>query len=396
MKKIKYALIPVISVIIFSLIYSSFLDKKVDELIDRKDLTSIRHTYDEKVRDNGTCLMNYFASRGDLLLLGSSELKRQVEGNPVNIFPCKGNEFEVSIYGVAHMQDLNQAIRVGSCNNINSNSKVALIVSMQWFNKGSGLMDKQFLSCFSDNQFYKFLNNPKISKKNKMYLAKRISQLTSINSDYKDEKIYADLYLKKDSGGKIPYYLMLPYYKVKASLLDTRDKLAAYLKLVKLKEKGEREINDIDFNKEYEDAIEQGTSQVTNCNPFNVQDKFYNKQLKNNKYVYKDRDKDIDLLNSKEFDDYEFFFDVCDDLGVKPYVILMSANGWYYDYLGIDKEKRTDFYNKLENIASQRGYDVLNLQPNEYEKYYLIDTMHLGWLGWLNVSEELTNHFKGE
>lgn len=396
MKKVKYAIIPILSVIIFSCIFSSFLDKKIEQLIQSKDLASLRHTYDEKSRDNGTYFMNYFASRGDLLLLGSSELKRQVEGNPVNIFPCEGNEFDVSIYGIAHMQDLNQAIRIGACDGINKDSKVALIVSMQWFNKECGLMDKQFLSCFSDTQFYNFLANPNISEKNKKYLAQRISNLTSVKSDYKDEKILASLYLRDNLGEEILYYLMLPYYKLKAALLDTRDKLLVYRALTKSNEKTETEIKDIDFQEKYKEAIKKGSEQVTEGNPFNVQDKFYNKELKNNKCVYEGRDKKIDLLSSKEFEDYEFFFDVCDDLGVKPYIILMNVNGWYYDYLGITEEKRTKFYDKLESMALQRGYDVLNLQPNEYEKYYLIDTMHLGWVGWLNVSQELSKQFKGE
>ncbi|MFR1380367.1 MAG: D-alanyl-lipoteichoic acid biosynthesis protein DltD [Clostridium neonatale] len=37
------------------------------------------------------------------------------------------------------------------------------------------------------------------------------------------------------------------------------------------------------------------------------------------------------MLNSREFEDFEFLLSVCKDLNIKPYIILMNVNGWYYD-----------------------------------------------------------------
>ncbi len=71
----------------------------------------------------------------------------------------------------------------------------------------------------------------------------------------------------------------------------------------------------------------------------------------------------------------------------------MNVNGWYYDYTGIGVEERREFYSKLEKIAKDNGFDVLNLNNKEYEKYYLSDVMHLGWKGWLNVTEEMYKYF---
>jgi len=127
---------------------------------------------------------------------------------------------------------------------------------------------------------------------------------------------------------------------------------------------------------------------------FNASDEYYNKYLKDKESSLKNAYKDIDILDSAEFEDFKFLLSVCKDLGIKPYIILMNVNGWYYDYTGILEEERTQFYNKLESIAKDNNFDVLNLQKHEYEKYYLTDVMHLGWKGWLNVSEEMSNHFK--
>ena len=71
----------------------------------------------------------------------------------------------------------------------------------------------------------------------------------------------------------------------------------------------------------------------------------------------------------------------------------MPVNGLYYDHLGLDEEKRTEFYDTVEKLADDKGFEVLNLQNKEYEKYYLSDVMHLGWKGWLNINEEMYKYF---
>ena len=78
---------------------------------------------------------------------------------------------------------------------------------------------------------------------------------------------------------------------------------------------------------------------------------------------------------------------------MEPYVILPPVNGWYDDYLGLDKEKREAYYDKVKTLANDNGLEVLDLSKYEYEKDFLVDIMHLGKEGWLKVSEEIYKHF---
>ena len=104
--------------------------------------------------------------------------------------------------------------------------------------------------------------------------------------------------------------------------------------------------------------------------------------------------KSINLINSKEFSDYELFLDTCVDLRIKPYIILMPTNGKWYDYTGLTKEKRQAFFDKAQKIAEEKGFEVLNLKNEEYTPYFMYDGSHLGWKGWLKVDEEFYKHFK--
>ena len=84
---------------------------------------------------------------------------------------------------------------------------------------------------------------------------------------------------------------------------------------------------------------------------------------------------------------------VCRDNGIKLYVVFMSTNGYYYDYTGITKKARSDFYKQQAAVMKKYGVPYLNLEDKEYVPYFYYDVMHLGWKGWLYFDEQLTKHF---
>ena len=79
--------------------------------------------------------------------------------------------------------------------------------------------------------------------------------------------------------------------------------------------------------------------------------------------------------------------------GVSPYIVFMSTNGWYYDYVGLSQDKRLLFYDKLGSMAKEYGFSYLDLRDKEYEPYFYKDVMHLGWKGWLYVNKQITEHY---
>lgn len=393
MRKNKYMLIAIITTIIYILLFNTLLDKEISSLINTKSLNELRHKQDIPVRNKGAFLRDYFNQQGDLQLYGSSELGSKVPQNPVNLYPFNDANYDISIYGVAHVQNLQHATMLGGIDSYKDNSKIAIVQSLQWFQEDNGISADEFLSAFSEVQFYQFMNNRKISVENKRYFCKRILELLESKNTQVEEVFYAKTYISDYVIERGLNFIIKPYYLLKEELLETRDKILVYKELKKQEEKNEiSDIKKINFDEEYKKAEEQGSKLVTN-NSFFAEDGYYDKYLKDiegdleNKYI------NDNILNSREFEDFEFLLSVCKDLNIKPYIILMNVNGWYYDYTGIGVEERREFYSKLEKIAKDNGFDVLNLNNKEYEKYYLSDVMHLGWKGWLNVTEEMYKYF---
>lgn len=392
MKKFRYLLIPLIVLMIFIPYVNSVYEKKCEEVLKHKDLTEIRHQYNNILRDRGGSLKDYMAKEGDLLLLGSSELSSKVPQNPINMFPFKGADYDVSIFGRAHSQSLQQASILSSINNLKPDAKIVLIVSLQWFQNPKGIKGDQYAVNFSEYQFYKMLKNSQISKENKLIYAKRNYELLKKSSDHYEERIYAGLYAKDSLVSNTILTILKPYYCFKEYLLGMKDKIQTYELLKKYPDKIEKQAKELNWDEEYENAQEQGAKAATN-NPLNVDDNYYDTYLRNKYDSLKGGASNIDLMISKEMEDYEYFLKVAKELEVKPLIILMPVHGEYYDHLGINKEKRTEFYNKVQALAEKYDLDTLNLQSKEYEKYYLKDVMHLGWKGWLNVNEEISKYY---
>ena len=392
MKKYKFFLIPIFLIFIFAIIFNRVIDKKFEEIIGSKDLTSLKHTYNQIIRDRGGVLKDRMREDGDLMLLGSSELSSKVEQNPINIFPFKDAEYDVSIYGRAYTQSLQHATILSNIKNIDINDKLAIVISAQWFASPLGIDGGDFSVNFSEQQFYDFFNNKNISKESKIYYAKRISELLRKAGEYGEERIYSNLYYRENFISNIALTLLKPYYNLKKYMLDTKDKVQTIKLLNEIGDKKEKNLKDIDWNKEYEKAENQGKDNVTNNDIF-VDDYYYDTYLREKYDSLKGSWENINLLESKEVKDYDFLLQVCKEKNIKPLIILMPVNGLYYDHLGLTLDKRTEFYSTLEKMANDSGFDVLNLQNKEYEKYYLQDVMHLGWKGWINIDEEMYKYF---
>jgi D-alanine transfer protein len=120
-------------------------------------------------------------------------------------------------------------------------------------------------------------------------------------------------------------------------------------------------------------------------NPFFIKNSYYNNRLKgtprnhyNSSYTY-----------SKEYGDYELFLEVCKETNIKPMVVIIPVNGRWYDHIGFKKSERQKYYNKVKKIAKSYGAVVDDCSGREYQKYFLEDSIHIGWEGWVKVSEDI-------
>jgi len=410
-------------------VYSNYLDRQIEQLYQaNKSYVDTINGLEQK--DKGTALLEEtFQNEPGMLVMGSSELSAPVPENPKKLMPNQYYPHHVSYTGHAYVQNALQGMLLGANDEAVSGADIVIIESIQWFGHENAA---GFLSNFSELSFLHFLKNERISEENKIYLCNRFIELQEANKhslfdelsqrfsegtslqfigriadklknifpefvqfqiDYPQTYWLAKLYTASSVQGRVVYYITQPYFAVREDFLELKDKFSTYQYLKSLDgTSGENTVHEIDWDQLYITAEEEGKAACTNNDLF-VYDEYYTKYLADKYESLKDYSANETTSGSKEWEDLKFFLRVCKELDIKPYVVIMSTNGLYYDYIGYDIKKRTEYYDTIEQIVNEAGYDTLNLKEWEYEPYFYCDVMHLGWKGWTYVSENIVDHF---
>lgn len=393
MKKLIYFIIPLVVGGIFLFGLNKFLDSKIDYMLEEKDLKPIMNNSLSNIKDKGVIANNHFLQKKDIMMLGSSELGHSTKQHPTYYFNTNRSKNGVITIGRAYTQNLQDTTILGSFDPSIKDKKVVLLVSMQWFMDKEGVTSHHYQTRFSPTQFYAFLNNPDISKENKIKFANRASKLLIGSEEYKSEAVYAKLYSSDTFVSKFEKVLLAPYFEFREDTVKLKEKGMLYERLVNLPDKKALAPGKpINWDKEMDQAILDAKKRVGKNN-LCIDKIYYKKNFGKNLDKVRGKYKDVNLVDSKEFDDYQLTLDVCNDLGIKPVIVLIPGMDKFYNVTGISKDERYEFYNKAGNLAKQHGFDVIDLRSKENEKYYLRDVMHLGTKGWVDVCEKLFKEF---
>ena len=382
MIKLKAFLLSLVLVIATLALLNVTYVKKIDDYYKVKD-NSIRYsTSYEKYKSRDILTSNI--TPNTFVLLGSSELVATIneDYHPNKIFNY--NDFNIMQIGTSYSQNIIQTTTLGSIEGSMTKRKVAIIESVQWFEK-DGTHQDAFLNKASQEHIFQTLSNKKISKDTKEKLIDRIIEIT------KGNKLQNDLYKKYKSyfiegkGAFIDKKLLefdnaIYSFKLKQTFYQKRAK-SDYPSL------GDK-TPDYDWEKMTNQFVEE-VKKKTDNNDYAVDNNYYNTYLKDRYASLKDSNKDLSYLESPEYSDMELFLTVAKELGIEVEVIIFPVNGKWNDYTGVSREMREKTYKKIEDVAKSHGATVLNYGNREYDDYFLFDVMHVGVKGWMEVEKEL-------
>lgn len=355
----------------------------------------IGNLYASTAKNQGIILQQISANSGDnLLIFGSSELGSVLQPfHPAYFFAGKKDGFQVNLIGRGYSQSLIHAINIGALGEDLKGGKVVLIISPQWFSEG-GLEPANFNMNFSEQQFYSFMQNTSIDKSLKLKVAGRVKELAGQDSLFENTLLYSELYTRDNILSNTALALSAPYYGLNYYLFSIKDKINAQKTLNDSRESVmiPKDSSILNWEKEKEDAVLAGKSQANN-NEFLIENKYYDTNIKNKVDSLKGSMKLSSYSSSPEYGDFRLLLDICKSEGIKPLIVSVPVNGRWYDYCGFDKSKRQEYYNNIKQIVASYDFDIADFSGYEYEDYFLKDTMHLGWKGWVYVDEAIDRYY---
>ena len=191
--------------------------------------------------------------------------------------------------------------------------------------------------------------------------------------------------------------MLAPYAAISKWLLDTKD-LAVSARLIRRGEFSANEAKspDIDWAQEEILAQEAALSQAAN-NDYSMLDSYYQTYVGHRLSQMAGRDAGISYDVSPEYDDLRCLFEICKAKNIQALFVHVPVNGKWSDYTGLSQSTRQTYYETVREIAAQ--YDnitMLDLTQEEYTPYFLCDTMHLGWKGWLAVDRAMVEFWNAD
>lgn len=387
MKRIKAFVVAVflsvISLVVFLYFYIPYLDNyyKVSDNSVRYSISPEKYKSTDIIKAN--------LDQNTLVLFGSSELAitNHKEYSFNKVFNTK--DFHIMQLGSGSDQNIIHASLLGSLGDAVPKKRIAIVESMQWFEE-KDQNRKAFEGRISKEAVYNALNNEALTQETKTKLINRIITLSSDNQSLKETfERYKRVLVDKNPIG-------LDEWLIKVDLLRynyiLKNKFANDKKSLGTKKVNSELASEINWEQRTSDAVKDAEKKTKN-NPFGMDDDAFNMNYSKRVESAKDSKKDINLLDSEEYEDFKLFLEIAKELEIEAKIILFPVNGKWYDHIGINKESRKKYYEKIKAIAKEYGATVWDISDKEYESYYMHDGIHPGWKSWLETNKALYEYF---
>lgn len=333
-----------------------------------------------------------------LLIFGSSELKTSdIATHPANFFA--GSGLQVDLVGRGSCQSIIHALAIGAQGETLQNRQIVLITAPQSY-VAEGIASDLFMANYSQQQLLDILADDSIPAEIKTYLATRVQQLFDAyeaDTGLTPEKGSAgDAVSAAWAAGQNPWYLA-PYAALTRWMLHAKDLATSRRVVAAYENAASAPLNlDFDYRQALNEAMAQAAEMVTN-NDFTMQDSYYSTYIGARLDQMEGKDSDLSYSVSPEYDDLRCLLDLCALWDLDVLFVHVPMHGAWNDYTGFDADRRAEYYDAVRGIVE--AYDnvtLLDLTASEYESYFLCDTMHLGWKGWLAVDEAIVEFYQAD
>ncbi|MFW0760348.1 D-alanyl-lipoteichoic acid biosynthesis protein DltD [Staphylococcus cohnii] len=351
-------------------------------LITPKTIENQRTSLSDQVLKGTLIQDKMFKSNHFYPIYGSSELGKDDPFNPSMLLRNKNTYAKQPfLIGTGGSTDLINAVELASQYDHLKGKKIALIISPQWFTD-HGLTNKNFDARISKAQLNRLFNQNYLSPELKQRYAKRLLRFKNVENRKYLEKVAKGRTNNKDqylSPFKMNQFEKIEAIKSNFPLSNTE---LENIKPVTAQDESWKML----LNKS-----EQYGAKHSKSNMFKIRDEYWQLIKKHKRKVNRDYEFNS---NSPEFKDLELLVDTMREAGADIEYISLPSNGKWYDHIGVNKEKRQKVYNKIRETVVKHGGKIYDMTDKDYEPYVISDAVHIGWKGWVYISEHIAQHMR--
>ncbi|WP_071131854.1 D-alanyl-lipoteichoic acid biosynthesis protein DltD [Enterococcus timonensis] len=327
----------------------------------------------------GTQVKQAAIDQNYLPFFGSSELSRISPFHPAVLAQQYQRDYRVLLLGAPGTQSLTQALGMEGLTL--DRKKAVVIISPQWFVK-EGLKSDSFAYYYSPLQVTHWLRNLKEISAADHFMAQRLLSYPVVQQDHRLVEALQNVVDYKQPEKW--------FWQLESNFYAHEDEFFSFILGTDFNQKK------IQKQKSYlpkvddpavldELAYEMGQKNTDN-NAFEISNGFYQKRILPDLSQLKDSQKDFDYRCSPEFSDFELLLRQFAQQHADILFVIPPVNQHWSDYTGLSQEMLGEFSHKIQYQLNAQGFNkILDLNQFANTDYFMEDTIHLGWRGWLQV-----------
>ena len=312
--------------------------------------------------------------------LGSSEWIRFDSVHPAVLAEKYHRPYRPYFLGQAGAASLNQYFGLQQILPEIENKQAVFVISPQWFTE-TEYEPAVFRRYFNTDQLGAFLENQSGDVSSR-YAAKRLM------TKYPDV-VLGDIVKKITEGEQLS--------EIDQTLIDTLARFNQKQSFLfgqlsvndgeKYRDRVEKYLKDLPDKFSYdalrEIAVKDAEANTTN-NDMGMENHFYDTQVKKDLKKWKDYQKNYNFLKSSEYNDLQLVLNQFANSKVNVLFVIQPVNKKWIDYTGLNQDMYQHAVEKIRYQLESQGFtNIADFSKNGAEPYFVKDTIHIGWLGWL-------------
>lgn len=362
---------------------SSYRVDLTDPTIIKKASTSMS----ENVLKGDIIKNEALAEKKYIPFFGSSELSRISPFHPSVLAEKYHREYRPFLLGAPGTQSLSQYMMMRSAGDDLKNKKIVFIISPQWFVK-DGVKKDYFDTYYSQLQTLDWLFSLKKITPADRYLARRLLHFSIVK---KDEKLTEMLQMIKK--GQLPSAEKRNQLRLNWNILKREDEMFSDIGLKSKQDKIDQAMKPLPATYQVKQLVslaEKIGKKDTDNNVFELKNSFYKGRIRPRLKELKNSQKNWDYRFSPEFSDFQLVLQQLAQEHVEALFIIPPVNQKWSDYTGLSQEMLQGFAKKIKFQLQSQGFDrIADFTKMADQPYFMEDTIHLGWKGWLAADQRI-------
>ena len=321
--------------------------------------------------------------------LGSSEWIRFDSMHPAVLAEKYSRPYRPYFLGQAGAASLNQYFGLQQILPEIEEKQAVFVISPQWFTE-EDYEPAFFQNYFNNDQLTAFLENQSGDIAAKHAAKRLLKQNPGVSMKGIVEKLS-----KGEELSEIDHAIIKAFARFNERQTSLFGQFSIREKL-KYKEHVENYLKDLPdqfFYEELEKIARKDAKANTSNNDMGIENQFYKTQVKDYLEKYKGYQKNYNFLKSSEYNDLQLVLDQFAKSKVNVLFVFQPVNKKWMDYTGLSEEMYQHSVEKIRYQLESQGFtNIADFSKNGGDPYFVKDTIHIGWLGWL-AFDKVVNPF---